>query len=327
MKTRLTYVHFILIFVSPPSPSLPPMLLQEKSEEVEKPPNKYSVKQPPDLTSYFQHEVEQRKLDKIREMERIIEVERLKRIEEMERPPPDFYNGCRVHAWVVVLKHAPWSYKPEEVSKRIEHNRYTELGKVMPEAFFIEPATGFRHEVDNPAYMGIECIWNQHNYYVNRHGPTIKIEELKWDLGDTNDWEHLLPGEPFELRIDQPDPEDEEFDVETDHTMREKHLDMPFSWVKQLHVSTADFMERFPESQKTIHYKKAVLERFAPYLNENGLISRLTRYDNIYYKKPMSRWETYANRQDLLEMVKIDFNTSKIEEFLPKGRADALRSK
>lgn len=64
----------------------------------------------------------------------------------------DPFHGIRLHAWVAIIENAPWCCKP-----RIENEN---------SVFFIEPSTGFRFEINNPNYLGIESVWNQHNYYV-----------------------------------------------------------------------------------------------------------------------------------------------------------------
>jgi hypothetical protein len=43
-------------------------------------------------------------------------------------------------------------------------------------------------------------------------------------------WEHLLPGEPWQIR---------KSDHGDDTNLAEKHLDMPASWVKRLDISSA----------------------------------------------------------------------------------------
>lgn len=86
-----------------------------------------------------------------------------------------------------------------------------------------------------------------------------------------------------------------------------------------------DFQERYPNGEKMIHYKRAIVENFAPYKKKNGLMQRLTTYETLDYKEPKMRWEWYANRKDLLQMIKIDFNTKQLEECFVKGRPDCLK--
>lgn len=65
--------------------------------------------------------------------------------QELEKPKPDKLHGLRVHCWVLVL-----SGKRE-----------------VPESFFIESLTGSAHPLNHPAYLGIESVWNDKNYWVN----------------------------------------------------------------------------------------------------------------------------------------------------------------
>lgn len=52
---------------------------------------------------------------------------------------------------------------------------------------------------------------------------------------------------------------------------------------QHLPVSTA-FETRCPQGMKVIHYRKAKLEKWCPYLNSNGLVSRLTTYQDLECK-------------------------------------------
>lgn len=48
-------------------------------------------------------------------------------------------------------------------------------------------------------------------------------------------------------------------------------------------LSTA-FETRCPNGMKVIQYKRAKLEKWAPYLNSNGLMSRLSTYEDLECK-------------------------------------------
>jgi hypothetical protein len=37
----------------------------------------------------------------------------------------------------------------------------------VPEAFFIEPTTGYAKATNNAEYLGIESVWNHQNLWVN----------------------------------------------------------------------------------------------------------------------------------------------------------------
>lgn len=53
--------------------------------------------------------------------------------------------------------------------------------------------------------------------------------------------------------------------------------------------ASTEFETRCPNGKKVIQYKKAQLEKWSPYLNNNGLVCRLTIYEDIQCKAP---WET-----------------------------------
>lgn len=291
-------------------------------EEVEEPDPKYRLKETPFLKSRFLMQVEQKRVDA--ENAILAEVERQKQLqlEELERPPPDTENGFRSHAWVVMIKDAPWCYKEE--FKRSQQDDDDENVEAM--AFFIEPSTGFRHEVTDPCYQGIESIWNHQNYYVNRQFSAVPICEMNWDLSDTEKWEHFLPGEPFELRKERKPEDDEDVPEEEEVLAVEKHLDMPFSWVDMLHISAVDFEERYLNGEKKEFYKYAVYEKFAPYRNADGLMKRLTLFETLDYENPQTKFEWYENRDDLMKRVKRDLKTDEIVEEFHKGRADSLKT-
>ena len=57
---------------------------------------------------------------------------------------------------------------------------------------------------------------------------------MSWNFQNTQHWEHFLPGEPDELRIECPIPDDIEALTREEDLSKEKHLDMPATWVNQL---------------------------------------------------------------------------------------------
>lgn len=59
---------------------------------------------------------------------------------------------------------------------------------------------------------------------------------MEWNLENAACWEHLLPGEPTELRKECPVTDDIDPLTREEELSKEKHLDMPITWVKQLHI-------------------------------------------------------------------------------------------
>lgn len=292
-------------------------------ETVQEPDPKYRLKESPFLKSRFLMQVERKKADAENEILAEIEHQKQLELEELERPPPDPEYGFRSHAWVVMIKDAPWCHKVE--FKRTEALDDDDED-VESMAFFIEPSTGFRHELTDRCFQGIESIWNHQNYYVNRQYGDIPIPEMSWDLADTEKWEHFLPGEPFELRRERK-PEDDEEDPTDDEVLAiEKHLDMPFSWVEMLRVSAVDFEERYLNGEKKEFFKYAIYDKFAPYKNADGLMKRLTLFETLEYENPHTTFEWYEHRNDLMKSIKKDSKTCEIVEEFSKGRTDSLKT-
>lgn len=89
----------------------------------------------------------------------------------------------------------------------------------------------------------------------------------------------------------------------------------------------SEFDERYPNGSKRIHYKRALLELFAPYLNNDGVIKRLTVYKNLNYTEATNVWQWFRNRDDSLELMEKDFQSKKIIEKYRNERSDGLTSK
>lgn len=140
-------------------------ILKSSDDEEPKRTNKYTLKDPINFISNFHLELERRKVTKKLDAAKKIEDERMAEIDLFEKAPPDEFSGRRVHSWVVIIM----KNQNEDRNQMIEMDE-----KIVAErtAFFIEPSTGFRHEVDSCCYMAIDSIWNDQNYYVSR-----------WNLG------------------------------------------------------------------------------------------------------------------------------------------------
>lgn len=239
----------------------------------------------------------------------------------MELIAVDRYHFRRSHAWVVIVDNAPWSIKPKKTYVNDEGDEVL----APPKAHFIEPSTGFICDTHCKQYIIIDSVWDHQNYYVNMQNYQ-RVSELRWNLQDTKDWEHILPGEPPETRSFTAGS-DENISESVRLIGEEKHLDTIRSWVDKLHIGLREFEERFPHLQKTINYAGAVHERFSRYSQHDGKSEQLTLYNDDEYKEPSIRWQYYENRSDLLKQIKLFYENGKIEETFFKGRHDSLRCK
>ncbi|XP_065517544.1 dynein regulatory complex subunit 7 isoform X4 [Lathamus discolor] len=221
-----------------------PLETQVPKEEEKK---KYRIKPLPDMQSKFELQQEVKKAAAIEASQK--DKERDKK--EVGNPKHEPLHGLRVHAWVLVL-----SGKRE-----------------VAETFFINPFTGNRHNTTDKRFLGIESVWNHRNYWVNMQDCRHGCQDLIFDLGDAVRWEIMLSeSNPLQLL---PEEEEELFDSDTE---REKRMsfDMPPSWVAPIRIPPREFETRYCQGKKVTLYNKAKLEKWAPYLNGNGLVQRLT---------------------------------------------------
>lgn len=222
----------------------------------------------------------------------------------MEQRDADRFSYRRPHSWVALFKNITNSVNPENESG----------GGVMDATTveFIEPSTGRACSSSCMEYILIDSVWNQYQYYVNKQ-KYVRIGEIRWDLKNTKDWEHLFPGEHT---------------IENDSDiMKEKHLNTIPSWVEKLQIGEKEFEERFPHRQKTVLYKRVKHQRFSSYFNRDGKVMQVTLFADDDYTRPLIDLSFFENRADMLRQVKKDYKKSEIEEVFGKGRKDSLKRK
>lgn len=95
----------------------------------------------------------------------------------------------------------------------------------------------------------------------------------------------------------------------------------------EMYTVITEYDERYPNGCKEIYYKRIRLELFAPYLNDDGVVKRLTQYKNLNYTDEIACWQWHRNREDSLETIEKDFETNQIIENYATGRSDSLRRK
>uniref|UniRef100_A0A2I2YII0 Dynein regulatory complex subunit 7 n=1 Tax=Gorilla gorilla gorilla TaxID=9595 RepID=A0A2I2YII0_GORGO len=296
------FVSDFLTMVPLPDPLKPTIKKEEKVL-----PKKYTIKPPRDLCSRFEQEQEVKKQQEIRAQEKKRLREEEERLMEAEKAKPDALHGLRVHSWVLVL-----SGKRE-----------------VPENFFIDPFTGHSYSTQDEHFLGIESLWNHKNYWINMQDCWNCCKDLIFDLGDPVRWEYMLLGtDKSQLSLTEEDDSgiNDEDDVENlGKEDEDKSFDMPHSWVEQIEISPEAFETRCPNGKKVIQYKRAKLEKWAPYLNSNGLVSRLTTYEDLECTNILEIKEWYQNREDMLELKHINKTTDLKTDYFKPGHPQALR--
>lgn len=186
-----------------------------------------------------------------------------------EDPMSDELFGMRLHSWILVCA------GPKDVA----------------EAFFIEPVTGSVISVLDPNYLGIEFVFNSTNLYVNMQPNHEGLQHMMYDLQDSAHWEYVFPT-PEASRLPraevlQRDPE--LMDVEC----------AP-SWVEPLALEPRDYQTQCPQGKRKVLTTDSVIELYAEYLNENGLVRKVTAYENSKLEQVKTVTSTFKHRQDLL---------------------------
>uniref|UniRef100_A0A3Q2YMH1 Dynein regulatory complex subunit 7 n=1 Tax=Hippocampus comes TaxID=109280 RepID=A0A3Q2YMH1_HIPCM len=167
----------------------------------------------------------------------------------------------------------------------------------IQENFFVDPLTGRSYSTTSVHFLGVESVWNNLNYYVNmqdcKDGCAVSVENL-----------YDLQGYPFELE----EEEEEEARV----------FEMPRSWVTSINISKQDLETRWPGGRKLTRYKKAELERFAPSLRLDGLVTRLSIYKDLDCTEVLTVKEWYQDRNDHLSEREVNKLTGiTTERFIP----------
>merc|ERR1711881_818007 len=281
---------------------------------------RYIIRPSKDLTSKFDRDMEARRQKKIQDEQQRIVDEALVKQAEAERPPEDDLYGVRIHAWVLVR------------SGRRE----------VPKTFFIDPFSGKSYAQDSDELLGIESIYNHKNYYVCMQDCSEGCVNLSWDVNDPLYWEALLPHKNEEL-VTRKDPnevdeeeedEDSEDDNEGQKVAKTKAIQMPHSWVSEVIVTRDMYETRCPSGKRTFYFKRAKLDKYAPYLRTDGMTQQLSLYQTLDYHvsdngvmaQPTQIREWFENRVDVMNFRIHDKNTDWICECFQKGRVSyALR--
>lgn len=74
-------------------------------------------------------------------------------------------------------------------------------------------------------------------------------------------------------------------------------------------------------------YKRTVVEDYAPYIQEDGLVRRICRHEDLEcLEPPLSIEEQYENRRDHMHRTFQDCTTRTVTEYFRRGREDAVKS-
>ncbi|XP_078734975.1 dynein regulatory complex subunit 7 [Lampetra fluviatilis] len=283
--------------------------------EPQRPPNKYTVRRARDLRSHHEERLEER-----RQAEERAAQERRRREEEAsaaerERPSLDPLHGLRVHCWVLV--------RPGR--------------RGVAEAFFVEPLSGRAFSTADGRFLGVESVWNHRNYWVNvqdcRHG----CQGVSFHVHNALGWEAVFPGVHSRTAgsaahggygdgSNEEEDEEEEDDPERGQEEEERPgSTLPPSWVGRIQLSPHDLELRCPGGRRTVQFRRARLEKLAPFLQRDGLTSRLSVFRDDECTQLVEVRETYSHRKDRLERKLLNKESGLVTEHFAPGRADCLK--
>uniref|UniRef100_M4A2Y9 Dynein regulatory complex subunit 7 MORN domain-containing protein n=1 Tax=Xiphophorus maculatus TaxID=8083 RepID=M4A2Y9_XIPMA len=217
---------------------------------------------------------------------------------------PDPLNGFRVHCWVLVLSGR----------RSIEEN------------FFIDPLTGCSYPTVHDSFQGIESLWNPFNYYVNRQICHAGCKDINFDLENSTQWEPVLHDGVSQQQLIQAVHRRMEYRF-IGRLTSELEVRTPPVYVQHLSLCPPDMQTRFPGGKKVTRYRKAMLERFSSTVTNDGLISRLTMYQDLSCTKVARVKEWYKYRSDGLEEREFNQLENSTTERFKSGRAFDLLCK
>lgn len=195
----------------------------------------------------------------------------------------DEYGQSRLHCWVLLQKG----------------------NREISETFFIEPTTGRKYSVQDAPYYSVESIFNHKNFWINLD-PSRSLDEINFDFQDyqTGDWEYVMiqTGDKKKGDADDDNGEgaEEEEDEDEEGKKDEDVLDMPPPWSPKLFVNRDKFLDLCPNGEKTVFYKKCKVDFYAECSQVDGLVKRVTIYED--YKRLIIKEirSYYKNRRDKL---------------------------
>jgi len=200
--------------------------------------------------------------------------------DEPDYEKDDEYGRTRLHAWVLIQTGT----------------------RDVVEPIFIEPTTGRKYSIDNAPYHSIECIFNHQNFWVNLD-PSREIDDVNLDFQEdvTGEWEYVMIQKGKAKDGDDENEDEEEMDDDEDEEeMEEEVLDMPPPWSPKLFVNKDKFADGCPNGEKTVFYKKCKVDFYSECKQVDGLVKRITIYEDFKRLITKEIRSYYKNRMDKL---------------------------
>lgn len=158
--------------------------------------------------------------------------------------------------------------------------------------------------MDAPYYT-VDSIFNHKNFWINLDS-SRSMEEINFDFQDdtTGEWEYVMiqTGDKKKNEAEDENGEGLEEEEEEDEEGKkdEDVLDMPPPWSPKLFVNKDKFLDLCPNGEKTVFYKKCKVDFYAECSQVDGIVKRITIYED--YKRLIIKEirSYYKNRRDKL---------------------------
>ena len=216
------------------------------------------------------------------------EAEAIRKENEITDDEPDYekedeYGRSRIHAWVLI-----------------------KTSRNLDQPFFVEPSTGRRYNLNDSPYYSVDCLFNNKNFWINLDMQReIRDINFEFESDNTGEWEYVMMMSDDKKGDDEDGSEGEEAaDEGLDGAggADDEVLDMPPPWSPKLIVSKDKFGEVCSKGAKTLFYSKCKVEFFSDCREVDGLVKRVTLYED--YKKLIIKEirSEFKNRRDKLIM-------------------------
>lgn len=296
-----------------------------KSEIPEK--NEFAIIKKPEIDSKFDKKAAE---DKIKlEEERRYQAIHIND-DEPDELGPDLYIGQRMHAWVLLKK-----------GKRD-----------VKETVFIEPTTGRIYPLQFNPYTSVDCLFSNRNFWINMK-PESQVKDLNFDeMNSSPNWEYVMldtisngnngnkdaeEGEKEEEYQENQSPTRSKYDEarrpiktedvfqgfeEEDPFLNELgELDMPPPWPPKLYIDKENFLRLSPLGENQVFYLKSRVDSYSPYGQPDGLVMRITIFEDFKRLKVKEIRYFYEHRSDKLAIRhRFPFEFKTVEEY-EQGKA------
>jgi hypothetical protein len=134
--------------------------------------------------------------------------------------------------------------------------------------------------------------------------PARAIDEInmEFETDNTGEWEYVMiksDDKKGDEEEENNEDEDEDDGVEGGNN-EEEVLDMPPPWSPKLFVNKDKFIELCPKGEKTVFYKKCKVQFYSDCKEVDGLVKRVTIYEDFKRLITKEVRSEYRNRRDKL---------------------------